>query len=154
MTEKELDSCLEHMHFAFRNLVREPDRILAKYGLGRAHHRALYCIGHYAPSVGQAANALQVSNQAFHRTLRDLIERGLVCSQLDQRNRRRRRLTLTAKGRRLEQQINGIQRDMFVTVAKIVGPKRMAAWAMVMDQLAALPVSRSSKIDSRWSLNS
>jgi DNA-binding MarR family transcriptional regulator len=140
MTNKELDRCLEHMHYAFRNLVREPDRILAKYGLGRAHHRALYCIGHYAPSVGQAAKALQVSNQAFHRTMCDLITSNLVRVHTDESNRRSRRLLLTAKGRRLEQRINGIQRHVFARVARIVGRNRMAAWTTVMDQLAALRV--------------
>ena len=55
MTEDELNRCLEHMHYAFRNLVREPDRILAKYDLGRAHNRALYFIAKRSPSIGEAA---------------------------------------------------------------------------------------------------
>jgi DNA-binding MarR family transcriptional regulator len=142
MTEDELNRCLEHMHFAFRNLVREPDRILAMHGLGRAHHRALYCIGHYTPSVGQLAKRLGVSNQAVHNTTRDLISRSLIRSQPDPENRRRRQLTLTPQGRRLEQKINGIQRDMFAAVAKIVGPAKMRAWATVMDTLASQPTPR------------
>jgi len=151
MTDEELNRCLEHMHFAFRNLVREPDRVLAKYGLGRAHHRALYCIAKRAPSVGEAAARLGVSHQGFHKTMRDLIERDLVRSHPDQANRRIRRLTLTPRGRRLEQQINDIQRAMFADVGKIVGTKRMAAWATVMDTLASQAPTRSSSRRARRS---
>lgn len=146
MTEEDLNLCLEHMHFAFRNLVREPDRVLEKYGLGRAHHRALYCIARYEPSVGGAAKSLGVSNQAFHRIMRDLIENDLVRSLPDPQNGRIRRLQLTKKGERLERQIDGIQRDMFAAVAEAVGAKKMAAWASVMTALAALP-SRASRAD-------
>jgi DNA-binding MarR family transcriptional regulator len=137
VTEAELDGCLECMHFAFRALVQEPDRILSRHKLGRAHHRALYCIGHYAPSVGQAARSLRVSKQAFHRTMRELIERNLIRSQPDPRNARSRRLILTAKGRRLEQQLSGVQRDMFAKVEREVGQGKMAAWTAVMAALAA-----------------
>lgn len=142
MTEADLNRCLEHMHFAFRNLVREPDRILAEHGLSRAHHRALYCIGHYTPSVGGLAKRLGVSNQAVHSTMRDLLSRNLIRSQLDPKNRRSRRLTLTPKGRRLELKINGIQQDMFAAVAKIVGKAKMKAWATVMDTLASQSTPR------------
>jgi DNA-binding MarR family transcriptional regulator len=139
VTEQELNQCLEHMHYAFRNLVREPDRLLAKHGLGRAHHRALYLIGHYTPSVGQAARRLNVSNQAFHSTMRDLVERDFVRRRTVPQNRRIRRLMLTPKGRRLERRIDGIQRGMFAAVAKVVGARKMAAWATVMAQLASQP---------------
>src|SRR5947209_6471177 len=119
MTEDELNRCLEHMHYAFRNLVREPDRILAKYDLGRAHNRALYFIAKRSPSIGEAAKALGVSNQAFHKTLRDLLRRDLVRSARDAENLRVRRLTLTPRGARLEKQINDVQRAMFAEVGKI-----------------------------------
>ncbi len=60
-----LDAAIELMHFAYRELVAKPDRVLAGRGLGRAHHRILYLLAKLrAPSVAELIAALGISKQA------------------------------------------------------------------------------------------
>ena len=45
LREPELRRGMELLYFGYSNYVRSVDRDLARHGLGRAHHRALYFIG-------------------------------------------------------------------------------------------------------------
>jgi hypothetical protein len=64
------DEAIELIYFAWRELVGEPNRLLARRGLGRVHNRILYCI---APgpgiSIGGLCLMLGVSKQALHHTV-------------------------------------------------------------------------------------
>ena len=113
-SEEELDDALELLHFAFRQVVLEPDRILAEQGLARMHHRVLFmCRRTEDLAVGELQAILGVSKQALHRPLKDLIERELVASRPDTKDRRVSRLSLTEKGRRFEARVSGAQRKAF-----------------------------------------
>lgn len=41
------DDLIELLFFAYRDFVGDPDRILAAYGFGRAHHRVLHFVDRY-----------------------------------------------------------------------------------------------------------
>ena len=67
----ELDEAIELMHFGHRRLVEEPDRMLARQGLGRVHHRVLYWVGRVPGlKVGDLLPILEVSKQALNRPSR------------------------------------------------------------------------------------
>jgi DNA-binding MarR family transcriptional regulator len=132
----ELDQALELMHFGFRKLVEEPDRILERRGLGRVHHRILYFVRSRAgPSVGELLHILGVTKQALHRPLRQLSEQGLVSSEHDPHDRRIRRLRLTPAGTRLEARISGNQRKRFQRIFESSGPEAERGWRLVMEML-------------------
>lgn len=133
MTEAELDRYLTLMHRAFRELVRGPDTVLAQYGLGRAHHRALFMIRREGElSVGDLAAHLAVTTQALHKTLQPLLQQALVLTRADAADARRKCLTLSAEGAQLEEQISGMQRDVFARVQSAVGEPCMEDWCRVM----------------------
>jgi DNA-binding MarR family transcriptional regulator len=147
LAEVNLDSYLGLMHRAFRELVRGPDTVLAQYGLGRAHHRALFMIRREGElSVGDLASHLAVTNQALHKTLQPLLKQQLVLAHSDAVDARRKRLCLSAKGERLELQISGMQRDVFARVRQQVGEACMADWCRVMQVMEkeALDQTRGS----------
>ena len=147
MAEVNLDTYLTLMHRAFRELVRGPDTVLAQSGLGRAHHRALFMIRREGElSVGDLATHLAVTNQALHKTLQALLKQGLVLVRTDVEDARRRRLCLSPEGERLEQQISGMQREVFARVRQQVGETCMEDWCRVMVAMEkeALAQSRGS----------
>lgn len=147
MADVNLDTYLTLMHRAFRELVRGPDTVLAQYGLGRAHHRALFMIRREGElSVGDLASHLAVTNQALHKTLQPLLRQGLVLMRTDAADARRRRLCLSAAGERLEQQISGMQREVFARVRQQLGDACMEDWCrvMVVMEKEALDQSRGS----------
>lgn len=135
--EQALNAALEALHFAFRQVVAHPDRILAKHGLSRQHHRILYFVGR---NPGLNINALlailNITKQSLNAPLRQLLEGGWVCASTDPADRRLRRLHLSPAGAALEAELSGDQRARFERVFAEVGPEGEAMWHRVMALLA------------------
>ena len=135
--ESQLNGALELMHFGFRRFIATPDRILARYGFGRLHHRVLYFVGRNAGlSVGDLIRILGITKQALHRPLRQLTDGGFVEARTAPHSRRMKLLALTRKGARLESQLSSDQRSRFDRVFRAVGPAAERAWREVMRRVA------------------
>ena len=136
--DDELNQALELMYFGFRGLVDAPDRLLARRGLGRMHHRVLYFIAR-APglSVGDLLERLAITKQALHRPLRDLSKRRLVRSSADHADRRVRRLEATKEGTALEKRLSGMQRAHLAKIFTEAGPSAETGWRRVMRQMSS-----------------
>ncbi len=133
----QLNAALEALHFGFRALTAHPDERLRRLGYSRVHHRILYFIGrHPGCSVSELLGIMRVSKQYLNRPLRQLVEDGLVERRDDPVDRRVRRLRLTARGRRLEEQLTGEQREQLAEVFAKAGPRAEAGWRKVMALLA------------------
>lgn len=118
-----LDEALALLHFGFRTIVAEPDRILARRGLGRLHHRILFFVARKPEcTVGDLLALLGISKQALHGPMRQLVDRGLLRSVVDPKSRRSRRLSLSRSGAALETKLSGIQRDLFARAFASTGP--------------------------------
>jgi len=133
-----LDEALEAIYFGFRALTAEPDQRLAGIGYSRVHHRVLYFIArHPGCSINELLGLMGVTKQYLHRPLRSLAEDGYVRVKTDVADRRVKRLSLSAKGRELEQELSGAQRQRFRAVFEQAGPRAEAGWRKVMALLAA-----------------
>jgi DNA-binding MarR family transcriptional regulator len=134
--ETQLSLALALIHFAFRKIIQEPDRLLAKRGLGRVHHRVLFFVARRPGlSVGDLLAILDVSKQSLHRPMQDLLRRGMLEAWPDPENRRVKRLHLTARGRAFEAKLSGIQRRLFARAFAAHGPAAEREWRGIMDDL-------------------
>jgi DNA-binding MarR family transcriptional regulator len=125
------------LHFGFRAVVKGPDQLLARRGLGRVHHRILFFIARFPGcTVSELFATLGVTKQALHGPLQALARARLVVARPEPTNRRLRRLTLTAAGRALEERLSGAQRELFAAVFRRVGPAAAAGWRDVMRALS------------------
>jgi len=132
------DEAIELIYFAWRELVSEPDRLLARRGLSRVHHRIIYCVARGPGiTIGGLCRVLGVSKQALHQPLTALIDAGLVGRAVDPTNRRIRRLNLTTRGAQLEERLAAVQRARFERAFRTAGPTAEAHWRRVMKLLAA-----------------
>jgi DNA-binding MarR family transcriptional regulator len=137
MTGPTTDDALALLHFAFREVVREPDTLLAARGLGRVHHRLLYmCRRHQGLTVNGLCSVLEISKQALHRPLAELVAEGLVKKAFDTNDGRRRIVTLTAAGRAFERKLSEPQRAAFDRAFSELGRTAASHWADVMRVLA------------------
>lgn len=135
--DAELSQAQELLFFAFRRITAEPDRLLARHGFGRVHHRVLHFVGRNAGlSVGDLLRILGVSKQALNRPLRQLVEGGWIETAPSPTSGRVKVLRLSTRGARLEARLSGDQRARFARVFAAVGPRAEAAWREVMAQLA------------------
>jgi len=135
--ERELREAIELFFFSYRAFTRGPDEILDKRGLGRVHHRILYFVGRDPGlSVNELLHVLQISKQALHLPLRQLLSMELIKNGKSKSDRRVRELRLTSAGKRLEARLTGTQQLLLENVFASQGAKTEKAWKDVMQQLA------------------
>jgi DNA-binding MarR family transcriptional regulator len=136
LTDEQLRKGIEAMFFAYRAFTADPDRILANYAYGRAHHRALHFIKR-APgtTVNGLMTILGVTKQSLNRVLRTLIEDGLVESRVGREDRRERHLYLTEAGRALEAELSDAQRERMRDAYRRAGPDAVAGFRRVLEAM-------------------
>jgi len=133
LREEELRRGIELMFYAYREFTSEPDRILADIGFGRAHHRAVYFIGRYPGiTVSELLAILRITKQSLSRVLSQLLDQGYVRQARGKRDQRQRLLSLTDKGRELEQRLTDTQRRRFAAAYKAAGAEAVAGFRAVL----------------------
>lgn len=104
------DDLIELLFFAYRDFVGDPDRILAEYGFGRAHHRVLHFVDRYPGlTIAELLDILRITKQSLNRVLKDLIEQGYVEQRTGTSDRRQRLLYCTQAGAELAGDLNHVQ---------------------------------------------
>lgn len=103
LREDEIRRGVELLYFGYTRLTNAIDQVLARQGLGRAHHRALYFIARQPDlTVGELLRLLAITKQSLGRVLKELHERDMVVTRPGQIDRRQKLLRLTEKGAALE----------------------------------------------------
>ena len=143
LTDEQLRKGIEAMFFAYRGFTADPDRILVKYGYGRAHHRAVHFI-HRSPgtTVNNLLTILGVTKQSLNRVLRTLIDDGLVEARIGTRDRRERHLHLTAKGAALEAELSEVQRERMRAAYREAGPEAVQGFRTVLEAMMDQSIRR------------
>ena len=119
---------VELLFFAYRDFVGEPDRILAKYGFGRAHHRVLHFVNrHPGLMVAELLTILDITKQSLARVLRDLVAGGFIEQRPGAEDRRQRLLFLTEAGAALAGELLNLQKARVGRAMATVEPREQAA---------------------------
>lgn len=136
LTDEQLRKGIEAMFFAYRGFTADPDRILEKYGYGRAHHRALHFI-HRAPgtTVNNLLAILGVTKQSLNRVLRTLVQDELVEARVGTRDKRERHLYLTERGSALERELSEVQRERMRAAYREAGPEAVQGFRTVLEAM-------------------
>ncbi len=110
---------IELIFFAYRDFVSDPDRILADYGFGRAHHRVLHFVDRQPGlTIAELLDILRITKQSLNRVLKELIEKEFIDSRTGTTDRRQRLLYTTPQGH-----------DLAVKLAKLQTRRIMRALA-------------------------
>ncbi len=106
ISEQAIIELVELLFFAYRDFVADPDKILAGYGFGRAHHRVLHFVGR-SPGlrVQELLDILRITKQSLARVLRELIDEGFIHQIEGEADRRQRLLHLTPEGEALHRRL-------------------------------------------------
>lgn len=127
---------MELLFFAYRDFTAEPDQILARYKFGRAHHRVIYFVGrHPSITVSELLDILGITKQSLSRVLGQLIREGFIIQRSDRRDRRRRLLELTDRGRDLERQLSENQRQRMARAYRSAGAESVEGFRTVLRNL-------------------
>jgi DNA-binding MarR family transcriptional regulator len=104
------DDLIELLFFAYRDFVADPDRMLAEYGFGRAHHRVLHFVDRYPGlTIAELLDILRITKQSLNRVLKDLIEQSYIEQRTGTNDRRQRLLFCTEAGIRFAEELSRVQ---------------------------------------------
>lgn len=136
LREAEIRRGIELLLFGHGQLTRSADAILARHGLGRAHHRALYFIARKPGlPVGDLIALLGITKQSLGRVLNELEQRGLVAREAGRVDRRQVLLRLTADGAALEGELFATLRGRMSEAYSEAGPAAVAGFWSVLERL-------------------
>lgn len=133
LRDEELRKGIELLYFAYRDHNGVPDQILAEYGFGRAHHRAIHFIARRPGlSVSDLIGILKITKQSLSRVLSALVAEGYVHLETGTQDRRQRLLTLTEKGNGLERKLAAVQRERIARAYREAGAEAVAGFWKVL----------------------
>lgn len=114
---------MELFFFAYRDFVKDADRLLEKYKFGRAHHRVLHFVDR-RPGLPIAAllDILKITKQSLNRVLKQLLDGGFVEARAGANDRRQRLLYTSPKGAKLARELARLQSARFVRVLSGLSP--------------------------------
>jgi DNA-binding MarR family transcriptional regulator len=131
--DAEMRMAQDLLFFAYRDFTNVADKVLEELGLGRAHHRALHFIGRNPGiTVSGLLAILRITKQSLARVLNALVDEGYVSQAAGYEDRRLRLLTLTDKGKALEQRLFGSQREMLSQAYRAGGPQAVQGFRTLM----------------------
>jgi DNA-binding MarR family transcriptional regulator len=148
LREPEIRRGIELLYFGYANLTRSIDAGLAKQGLGRAHHRALYFIARQPDlTVSALLSILGITKQSLGRVLGELADRGMVETRTGERDRRQRLLRLTPAGAALESELFDALREKMSAAYSSAGQGAVGGFWAVLEGL--VPESDRSSVSGR-----
>ncbi len=134
---------LEHRTaYRFSMLAAQSTRCMSdlyrKLGLTVGGWRTLSLIGRYEPiHPSSIAERTSVDADKVTRAVDRLVGRGMVARKVDARDRRRIVLTLTAGGRRVYTEIDGIRRAVEEKFLSVLTRDEIARFTATLDKLEA-----------------
>lgn len=136
LRDEELKQAVDLLFFVARDVSAPGEAELRSAGLGHAHHRALYFIARRPDlTVAELIATLRVSKQSLNRVLNDLITGGYVARHPAPQDRRMRRLSLTARGRALENALWAAQRPLLDRAFRNAGPEAVTGFRNILRAL-------------------
>lgn len=127
---------MELLYFGYTRLTKAIDEGLARQGLGRAHHRALYFIAREPDlTVSHLLRLLAITKQSLGRVLTELQKRGLIETRPGTVDRRQKLLRLTEAGRALEAELFDALRARLSSAYAAAGQENVTGFWRVLEGL-------------------
>jgi DNA-binding MarR family transcriptional regulator len=136
LRETEIRRGIELLYFGYGHLYSQTDRCLAKKGLGRAHHRALYFIARSPDmTISTLLRTLGITKQSLGRVLGELTDRDMIETRTGREDRRQRLLRLTPAGTELEAELFEIMRQRLGAAYGKAGQEAVTGFWRVLEAL-------------------
>jgi|TARA_Y100000389_G_C17331070_1_gene448121 DNA-binding MarR family transcriptional regulator len=106
LKDAQLKQLIERLFISYRETFADAKKILDKYSIGIAHHKALHLISMYEGiSISELLKKLKITKQSLNRVLNDLIKLETIFFEKDHLDTRVKHIFLNAKGKKLFDEI-------------------------------------------------
>ena len=106
LKDDQLKQLIERLFISYRETFADAKKILDKYSIGIAHHKALHLISMYEGiTISELLKKLKITKQSLNRVLNDLIKLETIFFEKDHFDTRVKHVFLNAKGKKLFDEI-------------------------------------------------
>ena len=106
LKDNQLKDLIEKLFVGYRETFSDPKKILNKYSIGLAHHKAIHLISMYQGiTISGLLKKLKVTKQSLNRVLKDLTKLEIIIFQKDKLDTRIKHIFLNEKGKKIFHEI-------------------------------------------------
>ena len=111
LKDDQLKDLIEKLFLGYRETFSDSKKVLNKYSLGLAHHKAIHLISMYhGITISELMKKLKVTKQSLNRVLKDLISLEIINFNKDIQDTRIKHIFLSEKGTKIFKEIFEIQK--------------------------------------------
>jgi DNA-binding MarR family transcriptional regulator len=111
LKDDHLKEFVEKIFVSYRETFSDAKKILDKYSIGIAHHKAILLLSLYeGVTISELLKKLKVTKQSLNRILKDLIKLDVIKFEKNKNDTRLKHVYLSDKGLELFEEIFSIQK--------------------------------------------
>ena len=111
LKDDHLKEFVEKIFVSYRETFSDAKKILDKYSIGIAHHKAILLLSLYeGVTISELLKKLKVTKQSLNRILKDLIKLDVIKFEKNKKDTRLKHVYLSDKGLELFEEIFSIQK--------------------------------------------
>ena len=111
LKDDRLKEFIEKIFMSYRETFSDAKKILDKYSIGIAHHKAILLLSLYEGiTISEILKKLKVTKQSLNRILKDLIKLDAIKFEKNKKDTRLKHVHLSDKGLELFEEIFSIQK--------------------------------------------
>ena len=111
LKDAQLKELIEKLFTSYKESFADSKKILDKYSIGIAHHKAMHLISMYKGiTISELLKKLKVTKQSLNRVLNDLIKMEAIIFKKDQNDTRVKHVFLSEKGNMAFEEIFLVQK--------------------------------------------
>ena len=111
LKDDQLKEFIEKIFMSYRDTFSDAKKILNKYKIGVAHHKAIHLISlHKGITVSELLGKLKVTKQSLNRVIKDLLMIKVIYFVKDDRDTRLKHIYLSEKGLNIFNEIFSVQK--------------------------------------------
>ena len=111
LKDDQLKEFIEKIFISYRETFFDAKKILDKYSIGIAHHKAIHLLSIYEGiTISKLLKKLKVTKQSLNRVLKDLIKLEAIKFEKDEKDTRLKHVYLSDKGLKLFDEIFSVQK--------------------------------------------
>jgi len=111
LKDDQLIEFIEKISISYREIFFDAKKVLDKYSIGVAHHKAINLISLYdGITISELLKKLKITKQSLNRVLKDLIKIEAIDFKRDKKDTRLKHVYLNNKGTKLFNEVFDIQK--------------------------------------------
>ena len=136
LKDAQLKELIEKLFTSYKESFADSKKILDKYSIGIAHHKAMHLISMYKGiTISELLKKLKVTKQSLNRVLNDLIKMEAIIFKKDQNDTRVKHVFLSEKGNMAFEEIFLVQKKRIYNALLNSGSDEVLSFERVLKKI-------------------